>query len=116
MVNWKSLEHIEEVDAIAERSHHKPCVIFKHSIRCNISYIAKHRLEQKWDFAADELEAYYLDIIEHRPVSNYVAERFAVHHESPQVLFIRNGECTCEASHLDISVDELRECFHARVF
>ncbi len=116
MLNWKSLERIEEVDALAEQSCQRPCVIFKHSIRCNISYIAKHRLEQKWDFASDEMEAYYLDIIKHRPVSDYVAERFAVHHESPQLLLIRDGECTCEASHLDISLEELRECLHSRVF
>ena len=38
-------------------------------------------------------------------------KRFSVHHESPQVLLIRNGECTYDASHLDISVAELHECY-----
>lgn len=112
MIKWKTLDREEQVEDIAERSHLKPCVIFKHSVRCNISYIAQHRLEQKWDFTQEEVEPYYLDLIQYRDVSQYIAERFAVHHESPQLLLIRNGECTYEASHLDISVDELRECFH----
>lgn len=112
MINWKELESVAQTDALVVRSHEVPCVIFKHSNRCNISYIAKHRLEQKWDFAPEEVEVYYLDLIAHRPVSNHVAEYFGVHHESPQLLLIRNGECTYDASHLDISVDELHECFH----
>jgi bacillithiol system protein YtxJ len=115
MFSWKALETVGQVEEIAERSHNKPCVIFKHSTRCNISYIAKHRLEQKWDFEETEVESFYLDLIAFRKVSNYVAERFAVHHESPQLLLIRNGECTCETSHLDISVEELRDCFHSAV-
>jgi bacillithiol system protein YtxJ len=32
-----------------------------------------------------------------------------VHHESPQVLLIVNGECIFDTSHLDISVSELQE-------
>lgn len=112
MINWKELESVAQTDALVARSHEVPCVIFKHSNRCNISYIAKHRLEHKWDFAPEEVEAYHLDLIAHRPVSNHVAEYFGVHHESPQLLLIRNGECTYDASHLDISVDELHECFH----
>lgn len=112
MIHWNALESEDQIEAIAARSHEVPCLIFKHSVRCNISYIAKHRLEQKWDFTPDEVEAYYLDLIAHRPVSHQVAEHFGVHHESPQLLLIRNGECTYDASHLDISVEELRECFH----
>lgn len=110
MVPWKALEREEQVDEIAARSFHKPCLIFKHSIRCNVSYIAQNRLEQKWNFAPDEVEPYFLDLLQFRDVSRYVADRFSVHHESPQLLLIRNGECSCEASHLEISVNELREC------
>lgn len=110
MIHWKALQSIAEVDALAQRSASVPCVIFKHSTRCNISYIAKHRLEQKWDFPEQEVEAYYLDLLAFRPVSNYVAERFAVPHESPQLLLICQGECVAESSHLEISVEELRDC------
>lgn len=71
--------------------------------------MAKYRLESDWDFLENELEPYYLDLIAHRNVSNELAERFSVHHESPQILLIKNGECILDASHLDISIEEIRE-------
>lgn len=84
-------------------------VLFKHSTSCSLSYIAKTRLEEHWCFDESEIVPYYLDLKEYRNISNEVAERFSVHHESPQILLIRKGECLYDASHLDISVAELKE-------
>lgn len=109
MINWNILADAGEVDAIADRSHEKPCVIFKHSTRCSISALARHRLDSQWDLEAELVTPYFLDIFAHRPVSNYVAERFDVFHESPQLLLIHQGECVYETSHLDITVSELKE-------
>ena len=111
MINWIPLDDLAQLDTIAERSKLIPIAVFKHSTRCSISSIAQHRLEDEWNFKPDEIEAYYLDLIRYRDISNHIAERFSVHHESPQLLLIRGGECTYDASHLDISVEELRECF-----
>lgn len=110
-MQWHHLTTRADVDALAERSSNTPCLIFKHSTRCSISMVARHRLESDWDFDAGALEAYFLDIINYREVSNYIAEKFEVHHESPQVLLIRNGECYYDTSHLDISVAEIHECY-----
>lgn len=100
---------VAEAEAIQERSQVVPCLIFKHSTRCNISSLAKYRLDDDWDFAPNQVEGYYLDLLAHRPVSNYLADMYSVHHESPQVLLIVGGECVYDASHLDISVGELKE-------
>jgi bacillithiol system protein YtxJ len=108
-MNWKDLTTIAQINDIIERSHQVPCVILKHSTRCNISAMAKYRLEDDWDFKESELEPYLLDLITYREVSNQLAEIFQVHHESPQVLLISGGECTYDASHLDITVAELHE-------
>jgi bacillithiol system protein YtxJ len=67
------------------------------------------RLEDDWHFEENELKAWYLDLIAFRDVSNHLAQHFSVYHESPQVLLIQNGECVYDASHLDISVEELDE-------
>ncbi len=111
MINWISVASENEIEAIKERSNEIPCVIFKHSTRCPISSIAKLRLEDNWDFNNNEMEAYFLDLIRYRSVSNYIADTFDVHHESPQILLIKNGDCTYESSHLDITVDELKEVY-----
>jgi len=109
MVHWKTLTSNADVDAIIARSHVVPCLVFKHSTRCSISSIAKMRLDDDWDFAPEVVEPYYLDLIEYRAVSQHIAEIFSVHHESPQILLIVGGECTYDASHLDISIEELQE-------
>ena len=111
MIKWIPMESEQQLDAIIERSKTVPCLILKHSTTCSISAMAKSRLERQWDFTNSEIEPYYLDLLKFRPISKAIAEKFHVHHESPQVLLIRNGDCTYDASHLDISVPELRACF-----
>ena len=69
--------------------------------------MAKLRLDESWDL--EGVEAYYLDLKTYRALSDEIAEKFQVFHESPQVLLIRNGECFYDASHLDISVGEIKE-------
>ncbi len=109
MLNWKNLTSKSEIDTIVERSHEIPCAIFKHSTRCSISTMAKMRLESGWNLEDSAVEMYYLDLIANREVSNYIAEHLEVHHESPQIVLLRNGNVTYDASHLDITVDELKE-------
>lgn len=109
MNHWIPLESKNQLDAIVLRSQEKPCLIFKHSTTCPISIMAKSRLEKPRITTPKEPEIYYLDLLKHRDISNEIAEKFGVHHESPQVLLIEKGECIYDASHLDISIAEVLE-------
>jgi bacillithiol system protein YtxJ len=109
MINWIPIQDISQVEEIKAYSGQVPCLIFKHSTRCSISTVARYRLEGDWDVPEEVTRVYFLDLIAYRDVSNYIAETFEVYHESPQVLLIRGGECVFDASHLDITVPELRE-------
>lgn len=113
MLHWLPLTSHEELAALKNRSKTVPCLIFKHSTRCEISAIAKYRLESDWAEIAEPIEAYYLDLIAHRPVSAAIAEDFEVHHESPQALLVVDGDCIFDASHLDISAAALQEALAA---
>lgn len=106
-MNWIPLVSVSQIAEIKERSLQKPQLIFKHSIRCSTSSLAKGRLEK--GTTPDNIDFYYLDLINYREISNLVAEAFKVHHESPQVLLIRNGECTYEESHIGIRMEEIIE-------
>ncbi len=107
-VNWKSLTSTEEVDYIINvESNQKTCIIFKHSTTCSISSIAKHRLESDWHAKLNATSFYYLDLLAHRNVSNYIAQALKVHHESPQIVIVKEGESPYDVSHLDISMDDL---------
>lgn len=108
-MNWRPLSSSSQIDQIVQRSHQRTCLIFKHSTRCSLSAIARYRLEDGWNFSEDQFEPYFLDLVSHRNLAEQIAELFSVHHESPQLLLIKNGECIYDKSHLDISIEELME-------
>ena len=108
-MNWIELTSISQVDSITEEHLTSTIVIFKHSTRCSISSMALSRLEKSWDESKSPINTYFLDLIQFRDVSNYIAEKFSIHHQSPQILLIKNGECTYEESHMGIRYDELVE-------
>ena len=106
-MNWIALTDEAQLDTIVEESKSQTVVIFKHSTRCHISSMAKARLDREEQ--PGDIKFYYLDLIAYRPISNKVAEMFSVHHESPQVILIKNGECTYEESHNGINMEEIIE-------
>lgn len=103
-MNWTQLESAEQLNQIKEQ--HGYSLIFKHSTRCSISMMAKRRFELDWDSLPADMPLYFLDLIRHRDISNQVAQVFQVHHESPQLLLIKDGECILDQSHGGISVEE----------
>jgi bacillithiol system protein YtxJ len=103
-MNWIPLTDVAQLDAVDAASAGKPVLIFKHSTRCSISSVALGRLENSWSPTDDaEHNVHYLDLIRYRDVSNAIAERYGVQHESPQVLVIRHGKCVYDASHTAIA-------------
>ena len=48
-----------------------------------------------------------LDLLAHRNISNAIAEKLQVHHESPQAIILRNREVIYEESHMAIQMDEI---------
>ena len=71
--------------------------------------MAKKRFELDWDYLPENTPVYFLDLLQHRNISNTIAEKFKVHHESPQLLLIKDGECIYETTHGDISAEEVAE-------
>jgi bacillithiol system protein YtxJ len=105
-MNWLPLiaeEQLMEIDLLTERSDIKAAILFKHSTRCATSSMALDRLERSWN-ENNEIPAYFLDLIRFRNLSDKIAEKYGVRHESPQILIIKNGKCIYNASHTGISV------------
>lgn len=111
MKDWILLNHISQIDGIKVAQGYS--LIFKHSTRCSISMMAKRTFERYWDVIPDKVSLYFLDLISHRDVSAYIADTFHVHHESPQILLIKDGQCILDASHGDISAEEVAEVVNA---
>jgi hypothetical protein len=56
-----------------------------------------------------QIDFHYLDLIKNRSLSNLIAEKFNVFHESPQILIIKNRECILDESHLSITIEVIHE-------
>ncbi|OXA70972.1 thioredoxin family protein [Flavobacterium aquidurense] len=107
-VNWTELTDVAQLMEIAAISNEKPVIIFKHSTRCSISRMALKQFEREFDLN-DTVDAYFLDLIAHRDISNEIASTFNVYHESPQLILIRNGKAVYDVSHSDIDAGALKE-------
>ncbi len=109
-MNWKSINTIQDLEEAKAASNHRPVVIFKHSTRCSISNMVLNRMERSWNQAEMEgIEACFLDLIQNRQLSQAVAQEFQVHHESPQLLLIKDEKCIYHTSHMGISYQALKE-------
>ena len=107
-VGWRLLTDVEQLNEIIAASAEKPVVIFKHSTRCHISKTALRKFEN--DFNLEEkIIPYFLDLIAYRTVSNEIAVRFGVAHQSPQLIVIKNGVALYNASHEGIDADKLAQ-------
>jgi bacillithiol system protein YtxJ len=104
-MNWILLTDEHQLAEIKKHSTYTPQVIFKHSTRCSISSMAKNRIERSR--APEDIPFYILDLIKFRSISNKIAQEFHVHHESPQVLIIVNGECVYHESHSGIDMEAI---------
>jgi bacillithiol system protein YtxJ len=99
---------IETLDAaLAEPG---PLLFFKHSTACPVSAAAYRRMaEYLTTRPAGGPPLYWVKVIESRPVSNALAERLGVKHQSPQVLLVKKGAALWHASHSAISPESITQ-------
>lgn len=107
-MNWQLLTQLNQLNEIDEQSKTASVLIFKHSTRCSISHAALDRLERNWKTEfGDKLKIYYLDLLQHRDISNAIAERYNIEHQSPQALIIKDGKCIFSQTHSGIRLGDL---------
>ena len=105
-LSWNHINSIEDLNVAISNSNEQAVLLFKHSTRCSISTMAKSRLEDKWTINT-KIQPYYIDLIAYGDVSNEIAERFNVIHQSPQAIIILNESCVGNYSHNEISLESI---------
>lgn len=78
-------------------------VIFKHNTTCPISKGVRAKFEQEANSLTNVHSVYFLDLLAHRNISDAIADKFNVEHQSPQLLLIKDGTCTYNEALYDIS-------------
>lgn len=97
-MNWIPLESMAQLDEILTNSNTKKQAIFKHSTRCGISSMVIKQFENQTD-ENNNLDLYYLDLLRFRDISNAIAVKFNVQHQSPQLIVIKDESVLAHDSH-----------------
>jgi bacillithiol system protein YtxJ len=103
------LRSIHDLNEALQESYERPVLLFKHSLTCPISTCALNQLESHLSKADTEARYRLIRIQKAYDVSNEVASRLRVVHESPQAILVRDGREVWNASHYDITASSLEE-------
>ena len=106
------MEKIDTIEKLEELvTDNKAFWLVKHSLTCPIS---AHAFEEYKQFSQEnkEIPAYYLAVQEARSLSNYIAEKYQVKHESPQALLFVNNTIVWHASHGRITTSSLQDAMN----
>ena len=96
---------VEQADGVMEDG---TAVLFKHNPTCPISARA-HQEMSTLETQHPDARIYYVDVLGSREVSDHVAERTGITHESPQAIVFRDGQPVYDASSFAITADEVAE-------
>lgn len=106
---WNSLTTKEQIQDLIEASERRLQLIYKHSHTCGICLVTKEDLENNFGRISKKAAMNFVNVIKERAVSNAIAGKLDVRHESPQVLVVKNGTCFWNESHYSIKADEIMD-------
>lgn len=104
---WNIIKDHSQVDDILEKSEKRPQLIFKHSHRCSICFVARGNLENASQDILEYADMHFLNVVHNRDLSDLIASELDIRHESPQVILIEDREVIMHASHGNINGDKI---------
>ena len=93
---------VDQLIEIEKESFHQSIAIFKHSTRCGTSSMALRQFERQFEIDNANVKLYFLDLLSFRDISNEIAIRFQVFHQSPQLIVLKEGNTVHHSSHHQI--------------
>jgi bacillithiol system protein YtxJ len=106
-VSYKEFIKNYNIEDISYYSFHKPIIILKHSERCIVSKTVMKDFIKFYKNNPDKFAYIVVDVIDNRILSNKIADKFNVIHQSPQLLIIKNDVCAFYESHNNINFNDV---------
>lgn len=100
-MSFVTVDTIEKLDELFEKSKRSPVILFKHSLTCGLSADASTQLS----IVDSDVNLIIVQIS--RDVSNELETRTNIRHETPQAIILKNGEPIFDASHYRITADKI---------
>ena len=109
-----SVQRIDQLDQLLTESGAQPLLLFKHSYSCGISAEALDELVAHLHSNRPGPVRYAMVTVQtHRDVSNAVAAKLGIRHETPQALVIRDGRVVWSASHFRVTAKAVEAAVRA---
>ena len=109
---WREKTMLNKIDTIEQFEeliqNNGTFFLLKHSLTCPVSQAA-YQEYQKFADNENSIPAYFLAVQDSRPLSNEIAEKFNIKHESPQAILFTDGEPRWNASHWKITKRSLAD-------
>ena len=99
--NLIKLDTLDKLQSAIEESRIRPVLLFKHSNSCGISAGVFREVSMV------DSEINIVVVQTDRHISNEIARRMGIKHESPQAIVMKDGEAVYHASHYDITADDI---------
>ncbi len=120
----RPLEHVDELHRLIAESDSRPVLLFKHSHACGVSMEALDEIVAHLNGrgprgsvpppGASPAQYAMVTVQTHRAVSNAVAQKLGVRHETPQALLIREGRVVWSASHFRVTAAAVEDAIRTR--
>ncbi|MCC5934934.1 MAG: bacillithiol system redox-active protein YtxJ [Candidatus Cyclonatronum sp.] len=101
---WQRFEKPEAADPLFQESA-RPALIYKHSFACSICTYSLMSLERSLEQIMPHADVYFVDVRAERPVSNYIAGKSGVIHQSPQAILLYKGKAYWHGSHGEVRAE-----------
>jgi bacillithiol system protein YtxJ len=102
-MSFVNIDSIEKLDKLFEASTEKPILLFKHSITCPISTDASNQM------SIVNGDVNIVIVQSSREISNAIAQRTNIQHESPQAIIIKDRKPIFQASHYNITTESIEQ-------
>lgn len=102
----QKIDTVEQFNEVFEKEN--KFILLKHSLTCPISQAAYGEY-QKFTEEQTEVPTYFLAVQDSRPLSNEIAKKFQIKHESPQAILFSNKNAVWNTSHWKITQNSLAE-------
>jgi len=109
MSQLTALTDLPGLEAAIAESKERPVLLFKHSRYCGVSAEALDELQSHIESASGDVAYRMITVQTHRPISDAVAQRLGLRHETPQAILLRDGKIVWNASHFRITASQLSE-------
>ncbi len=99
------LTQLEELNVLLKKSEEQPIIIYKHSTACGLSLMAEREIKKL--AGKISFPIYQVTVQTHRSLSNEIAHRTGIRHETPQVIVLYKGQPVFHTSHSKVRADYL---------